>query len=63
MCRPVACTTCGKTTWDGCGNHIDEVKASVPAEQWCPGHGAADGALPSGNDSGAKGVFARLFGR
>ena len=35
MCRPVTCEVCGKTTWKGCGQHIDKVKASVPADQWC----------------------------
>ncbi|WP_167754294.1 hypothetical protein [Amycolatopsis nivea] len=40
MCRPVACLTCGKTTWAGCGQHVDQVKATVPAGQWCPGHPA-----------------------
>ncbi|WP_281363004.1 hypothetical protein [Gordonia asplenii] len=34
---PVQCETCGKITWAGCGEHIDEVRASVPAEQWCDG--------------------------
>src|SRR5699024_8174005 len=37
MCRPVQCKVCSKTTWAGCGNHIAEVKASVPKDQWCPG--------------------------
>src|SRR5699024_4859630 len=35
MCRPVKCRNCGKTTWAGCGEHVDQVKASVPADQWC----------------------------
>jgi hypothetical protein len=35
MCYPVRCPRCGKTTWDGCGQHVDEVKASVPPAQWC----------------------------
>jgi len=35
MCYPVTCPRCGKTTWDGCGEHVAEVKASVPPEQWC----------------------------
>lgn len=26
--------------WSGCGQHIDQVKARVPAEQWCAGHTA-----------------------
>lgn len=38
MCRPTTCKTCGKTTWAGCGRHVDQVKASIPAAQWCPGH-------------------------
>ncbi|MDR2279904.1 MAG: hypothetical protein LBE07_03495 [Gordonia sp. (in: high G+C Gram-positive bacteria)] len=41
MCRPSRCRTCGKTTWAGCGSHIAQVKASVPAGQWCAGTHAA----------------------
>lgn len=37
MCYPVTCSVCGKITWDGCGEHVAEVKASVPDEQWCGG--------------------------
>ena len=35
MCYPVPCLTCNKTTWKGCGMHIDTVKAGVAADQWC----------------------------
>lgn len=35
MCSPVTCRNCGKTTWSGCGQHVDAVKAMVPADQWC----------------------------
>ncbi len=35
MCYPVKCPKCGKTTWDGCGSHVDDVRKTVPAEQWC----------------------------
>lgn len=35
MCYPVRCSACGKTTWDGCGQHVDDVMRSVPAGQWC----------------------------
>ena len=38
MCRPVPCRTCHNITWAGCGRHIDQVKAAIPAETWCPGH-------------------------
>jgi hypothetical protein len=42
MCRPVTCKTCQKITWAGCGQHVADVKASVPANQWCPGHPATE---------------------
>ncbi len=35
MCYPVPCGKCGKTTWDGCGLHVDEVMANVPAAERC----------------------------
>lgn len=35
MCRPTTCEVCGKTTWKGCGKHIDSVKEQVPPDQWC----------------------------
>lgn len=35
MCRPVQCKNCQKTTWAGCGQHVDQVKRSVPKGQWC----------------------------
>ena len=38
MCRPVKCPTCSKTTWAGCGQHVAQVKAIVPASDWCGGH-------------------------
>jgi hypothetical protein len=38
MCRPVVCKTCGKTTWAGCGMHVNQVLAGVPASDRCPGH-------------------------
>ncbi len=41
MCRPVTCETCGKTTWAGCGEHVESVRELVPADQWCDGQHAA----------------------
>ncbi|MET7403691.1 hypothetical protein ABZS66_60500 [Dactylosporangium sp. NPDC005572] len=35
MCQRVTCKTCGKATYAGCGNHVDEVLAGVPAAQRC----------------------------
>lgn len=37
MCRPMPCAQCGQTTWAGCGDHVADVKAHVPDDQWC-GH-------------------------
>lgn len=41
MCHPARCRTCGLITWRGCGFHVAQVKAAVPADQWCPGHDEA----------------------
>lgn len=35
MCRPVQCKNCQKTTWAGCGQHVNQVKQTVPSGQWC----------------------------
>ena len=56
MCRPAPCTHCGKTTWTGCGQHVDAVRATVPANQWCDGH--QDDPAPA-----SSGFWGRLFGR
>jgi hypothetical protein len=55
MCRAVRCKTCGKTSWAGCGQHVSQVKASVPHDQWCSGHPEADRV--------GGGLLARLLGR
>lgn len=54
MCRAVTCRHCGKTTWAGCGQHVDQVMRGVPKAQQCAGHPD----LPSGG-----GFLGRLFGR
>lgn len=38
MCQKVTCSTCGKPTWAGCGEHIEEALASVPTGDRCQGH-------------------------
>ena len=52
MCHAKTCKTCGKTTWAGCGQHVDQVMRGVPKSQRCPGHE---------NDQPAGGFFSRLF--
>jgi len=53
MCSPATCRRCGKTTWAGCGQHVDQVMARVPAGDRCPGHRSE--ARPS--------LMSRLLGR
>lgn len=53
MCRPATCKKCGKTTWAGCGNHVDQVMAGVPKSQRCAGHEAEV----------QEGFFAKMFGK
>jgi hypothetical protein len=35
MCYTVTCPTCGKTTWDGCGQHVDQAMAGVATADRC----------------------------
>ena len=60
MCRPVRCKTCGRTTWAGCGQHIGQVKAGVPAKDWCNGQHTAAEKEASG---AGRGFLSRLIGR
>ncbi|HRV57766.1 hypothetical protein [Phycicoccus elongatus] len=53
MCRAVTCRKCGKTTWAGCGQHVDQVLRGVPQGQRCQGH----------QDEPGQGFFSKLFGR
>jgi hypothetical protein len=58
MCRAATCRTCGKTTWAGCGQHVDQVMRNVPSGQRCPGHAPAEKASGAGS-----GFFGRFLGR
>lgn len=58
MCRPVQCKQCGKTTWAGCGMHVDQVMAHVPESDRCAGH-----AHEPVSASASKGVFSFLSRR
>jgi len=29
------CETCGKPTWKGCGNHIEQALKDVPVDERC----------------------------
>jgi hypothetical protein len=54
MCRRVECRRCGKPSYAGCGQHVEQVLAGVPKDQRCT----------CTRESGGIGAFLRrLFGR
>lgn len=50
MCQRIQCPTCGKPTWTGCGQHIEEALRGVPKDQRC-------------QCEHKKSLLSRLFGR
>lgn len=61
MCYAVTCPKCGKTTWSGCGQHVDQVMRNVPKAQRCT---CDQGSSKSSDASSAQGgLFSKLFGR
>lgn len=55
MCRQVTCKICGKATWAGCGQHVEEALAGVPRSGRCQGHENEERAPK-------RGFLASLFG-
>ncbi len=35
MCQRVQCPKCGKPSWVGCGQHVEQVLGEVPKAQRC----------------------------
>ncbi|WZH44677.1 hypothetical protein QYS62_005703 [Fusarium acuminatum] len=35
MCKKATCGTCNKTSWWGCGSHIQSVLDSIPEAERC----------------------------
>ena len=62
MCRAVTCRKCGKTTWAGCGNHVDQVMRNVPKSNRCTCGVSAKAPAKTERTAGA-GWLGRLFGR
>jgi hypothetical protein len=57
MCSRITCNQCGKATWTGCGQHIDQALAGVAKDQRCTcdeGAGSADT---------HKSLFSSIFSR
>ncbi|MDO5083699.1 hypothetical protein [Arachnia propionica] len=53
MCRKVTCKECHKPTWAGCGQHVEQALAGVPASERCV---CDQGTQPSG-------VISKLLGK
>jgi hypothetical protein len=54
MCHRTTCRACGKATWSGCGNHIEQALAGVPRDQRC---------TCDSTSSASGGLLSRLLGR
>ena len=35
MCSPARCHRCGKATYSGCGQHVDQALQGVPKNERC----------------------------
>ncbi len=60
MCRRVQCETCGKPTYAGCGQHIEQVLAGVPAEERCHCRDVKEESKPA--NEAAPSIIRRIFG-
>jgi hypothetical protein len=49
MCRRVTCRTCGKPSFAGCGAHVEQVLADVPAARRCRCREERRAARPAGD--------------
>jgi hypothetical protein len=57
MCSKATCRRCGRATWKGCGNHVEQALAGVPKNQRC----TCTSEEMAGSRSG--GFFSRLRGK
>ncbi|NNN08934.1 MAG: hypothetical protein HKL85_07045 [Acidimicrobiaceae bacterium] len=60
MCRRITCSKCGRPTWAGCGQHVEQVLGGVPKSKRC-------NCAETGMDSKVKkaltqGWLSRIFG-
>ncbi|PVE19624.1 hypothetical protein DDA93_02415 [Arthrobacter sp. Bz4] len=63
MCRTTTCMRCRKTTWAGCGNHVDQVMRSVPKKDQCSCNPTVEPKRARSEGQAQPGWFGRLFGR
>ncbi|WP_299169877.1 hypothetical protein [uncultured Arthrobacter sp.] len=63
MCRTTTCMYCRKTTWSGCGNHVDQVMRRVPNNERCTCATVNQRTTTREKGSGPTNWLSRLFGR
>ncbi|WP_228566812.1 hypothetical protein [Nocardia sp. SYP-A9097] len=49
MCQRIVCQACGKPSFQGCGEHVEEVLGDVPVAQRCA----------CASTGGSRGLFSR----
>ncbi|WP_169746723.1 hypothetical protein [Demequina silvatica] len=57
MCSRITCRQCGKPTWTGCGQHVDQALAGVPQDQRCSCDQGGSGSSSFGS------IFGSIFSR
>jgi hypothetical protein len=62
MCRQVTCKKCGGTTWAGCGQHVKQVMAGVPASKQCTCSTATGKTEEKFTKSLTSGWLSKIFG-
>ena len=63
MCRTTTCMYCRKTTWSGCGNHVDQVMRGVPNSERCTCVTVSGRTTTKEKGAGAGNWLSRVFGR
>lgn len=61
MCRAVKCRSCNKTTWAGCGSHVDDVMRHIPKSERC--YCDRNAPKTTAPQEAGSGWFGKLFGR
>ena len=56
MCQPATCRACGKATYRGCGQHVDQVLKGVPRSARCT-------CTAEQRRAASPSILTRLFGR
>jgi len=63
MCRPATCRSCGKATYAGCGQHVEQVLRGVPQNQRCSCATATTAQRPASERAGGRPLLDRLLRR